>query len=234
MKKIQILKIGLLLIALCLVCKYIYDNYRVIPTTTLSVKEMEECDNSLKDYYSTDKGDYYLYCINDAVVDFTDRNLELDKALAARQVDIDTIKGMLTKKYSLNNKKVNYYQNDDISILECINKDKTNYIVGKNFEYIEGMCDTKPYLTTYTKEYYVLDISNSKTKDIIYLTLKDDIVDEVDTISISNTYSLKEGITYSFTFGKHSKDTLATIKDIFKNDVLLDIKEVKTDLENDE
>ena len=234
MKKIQILKIGLLLIALCLVCKYIYDNYRVIPTTTLSVKEMEECDNSLKDYYSTDKGDYYLYCIDDAVVDFTDRNLELDKALAARQIDIDTIKGMLTKKYSLNNKKVNYYQNDDISILECINKDKTNYIVGKNFEYIEGMCDPKPYLTTYTKEYYVLDISNSKTKDIIYLTLKDDVVDEVDTISISNTYSLKEGITYSFTFGKHSKDTLTTIKDIFKSDVLLDIKEVKIDLGNDE
>lgn len=230
MPKKQMLGSIIIVIILAFICKYIYDNYRVEPTTSLIIKEETNCKDNIKEYYVTDKITFYLDCIDDVVVDFTDRTLELNKAYEARQIDIDTIKKMLKKKYTLNDKKVNYYENENIGMLECIFDDKVNYIFGKNIEYSEGVCNERPYLTKFTKDYLVLDVSKSKTKDFTYVTLKDDTLDEVTTISLDNKYILKEDTTYKFTFGRYNTNNENDIKSIFTNNILLSTEEVK---END-
>ena len=166
MPKKRIIESIIIIIILGFVCKYIYDNYRVEPTTSLIIKEEVDCKDNIKEYYTTDKITFYLDCIDDVVVDFTDRTLELNKAYEARQIDIDAIKKLLKKKYTLNDKKVNYYENENIGMIECIFDNKTNYIFGKDIEYSEGICNERPYLTKFTKEYLVLDVSKSKTKDL--------------------------------------------------------------------
>jgi len=231
MPKKQMLGSILIIVVLCFVCKYIYDNYKVEPKTSLIIKEEAECKDSIKEYYTTDKITFYLDCIDDVVVDFTDRTLELNKAYEARQIDIDTIKKLLKKKYTLNDKKVNYYENESIGMIECVLDDKTNYIFGKDIEYSEGLCNSRPYLTKFTKEYLVLDVSKSKTKDLTYVTLEDEELDEVTTISLDDKYLLKEDTTYKFIFGKYNNKTENDIKSIFTNNVFLDTEEVKENKE---
>lgn len=235
MPKKQILGSILIIVILCFICKYIYDNYKVEPTTTILVKDEVDCKDNIKEYYSNDEFTMYLDCIDDVVIDFTDRTLELNKAYEARQITISDIKNLLKKKYSLNDKKVNYYANDNIGMLECkLDDNKTNYIFGKDIEYTEGLCSNKPYLTTFTKLYFVLDVSKSKTKNITYLTLEDNTLDEVTTIQIDNSYELKEDTYYIFTFGKYNNNASNDIKTTFNENVFLDVKEaVFTPSEND-
>ena len=225
MPKKRIIKTIIILILLCFVCKYIYDNYKVEHTVSLVVNENEECDTSLEKYYTKDDIEFYLYCLDEVTVDFTDRTLELNKALEARQIDIDSLKKMLSKKEVIKEDKAIFYKNDDITMLECINKDKVNYIIGKKFEYIEGMCNSKPYLAKFEKEYYILDISKSKNKDSIYLTLRDDEIDEVVTLSIPDKYELEEDKLYIFTFGRYHDVTYNDIKTVFEDNILLSIDE---------
>lgn len=234
MPKKQILGSILIIVLLCFVCKYIYDNYKVEPTTSLVIKETTDCKDSIKEYYTNEKENFTIYvdCIDDVVVDFTDRTLELNKAYEARQIDISTIKKLLKKKHIIKDK-VNYYQGENISMLECIFDNKTNYIFGKDLEYTEGICDERPYLTKFEKTYYVLDVSKSKTKDITYLTIKDETLDEVTTISINNDFELVEDNTYIFTFGKYNNNATNDIKTTFAENVLLDVRKEAATLNND-
>ena len=236
MPKKQIFGSILIIILLGFVCKYIYDNYKVEPTTSLLIKETVDCKDSIEEYFSNDKVTFYLDCIDDVVVDFTDRTLELNKAYEARQIDINGIKKLLKKKHLVKDK-VNYYQGDNISMIECIFEDKTNYILGKDLEYSEGMCSARPYLTTFTKEYLVLDVSKSKTKDLTYITLKDETLDEVTTVSVTGKYEMNEDSYYTFTFGKYHNSELNDIKTTFTDNILLSVEESKpvvTNLETDQ
>ena len=223
MPKKKLIKSTLIIIALSLICMYIYDNYKVEVTTSFIIKEKESCKDNLKKYIKIGKNTFYLYCLEDVVVDYTDRTLELNKALEAKQMDVDTIKELSEKKYSLNNEKINFYQNKNISMLECIHNDGNTYIIGKNFEYTEGMCNSKPYLSKYEKDYYILDISPSKTENFMYVTLRDLETEKVDTITMDNTYELKEDCVYTFTFGKYNNKIITDIKNEFSENVLLDI-----------
>lgn len=226
MPKKQIVGTILILIALSFICIYIYKNYKVESTTKLLANKNGECKNELVEYYKTDKETYYLYCLNDVIVDYTDRTLELNKAMAARQMDKENLLKLVSKKYSLSDGKINYYQSDEIGILECIFDGKTNYIIGNNIEYKEGMCNDFPYLSIFKKTYTVLDVSNSKTQDMLYLTLKDILTDEVATISIDNEYVFIEDTDYEFEFGKY-KDVVGTsIKETFDENVLLNVNKI--------
>ena len=226
MPKKQIIGSILILIVLCFICKYIYDNYKVEPKTTLFIRETADCKDSIEEYYTNDTLTIYLDCIDNVIVDFTDRTLELDKAYKARQIDIDTIKKIIKKKHTIIKDKVYYYQDDNLSMLECIFDDKTNYIFGKDIEYTEGMCSKQPYLSTFSKEYFVLDVSKSKTKNLIYLTLKDEELDEVTTVSITGKYDLKEDTYYNFIFGKYHNVDSNDITTVFNENILLGATEV--------
>ena len=232
MPKKQIFGTILILVILSFICIYIYNNYKVESTTKLIANNNNECKNELVEYYKTDKETYYLYCLNDVVVDYTDRTLELNKAMAARQMDKENLLKLVSKKYTLNDGKINYYQNDELGILECIFDDKINYIIGTSIEYKEGMCDEFPYLSMFTKNYIVLDVSKSKSNYMTYLTLKDNELDEVSTISINSEYDFVEDTEYAFKFGKYKDIIGNSIKDIFEENILLGVEKVDLNLED--
>ncbi len=225
MPKKQIIGSIIIIIILSFICMYIYDNYKIEATTTLVVdSEIEE--KGIKEYYSDKNANYYLYNIGGVEIDFTDRDLELNRALEAKQTTMEDVLGMLTKKVTMDN--VNLYQNDDLSILQCkLDNGKYNYLFGgPSMEYKEGMCAKEPYICSFDKMYYVIYIGDNKTNDNMFLTIKDD--DDTATIQVSKDIAnkLSENKYYSFTFGSTNEEIDDNIKSVFDNNIILDIVEV--------
>jgi len=225
MPKKQIIGSIIIIIILSFICMYIYDNYKVESTTTLVVDSSTD-EKGIKEYYSDKNANYYLYNIGGVEIDFTDRDLELDRALEAKQTTMEEVLGMLTKKVSMNN--VNLYQNDDLSILECkLDNNKYNYLFGgPSMEYKEGMCAKDPYICSFNKMYYVIYIGDNKTNDNMFLTIKDD--SDTATIQVSKDIAkkLEENKYYTFTFGSTNEEIDDDIKNVFDNNIILKINEV--------
>lgn len=234
MPKMQIFKGTIIIVILAFICMYIYDNYKVETKTTIVVRNSATCSNNLKEYYKdSNNNKYYFYCIDDIIIDYTDRTLELKRALEAKQIDMEFVLSNLNKEYSVKDKKLTYYKNDDFSIIKCKTQSgKYNYIFGtKDMEYKEGVCEDTPYLCKFSKTYYVLDVNESKNKDNIYLTIKNDINSEVETIKLDSKYvnDLTENSYYQFDFGSKKEKIDQDIKDIFTNNTLIKVSLVEND-----
>lgn len=214
-----------IIIILSFICMYIYDNYHVVKETTLLV-ETGNNNKTLINYLSTKKVDYYLYNIDNIIVNYSDRTLSLDRALDMKQIDMDQVLSYLDEKVNMQDGKVILYQNDDFSLLKCTLDDgKTNYIFGsKSMVYKESFCDETPYFCSFTKTYYVLDISNAKD-NYIYLTLKNDYSEEVATIQIESdkVTGIEPSNYYKFKFASANDVIDGDIKSIFDNNRILDI-----------
>ena len=226
MPKKQILEGIIIIILLGFVCKYIYDNYKVESKTSLIVDSGDS--EEIVEYFKDKKGNsFYLYGIDDVIVDYTDRTLELDRALEAKQITISEVLTFLKKQYTLENDKVVMYQNDDLAILQCkLDNNKTNYILAKpGIVYEEGLCNQTPYLCTFTKTYYVLSINEGKYNEKLYVTLRNDASEDVDTIEMDREIAsdLIKDNYYVFKFASIDKEIEENIKDIFNNNQILNI-----------
>ena len=226
MPKKQILGMGIIIVILSFICMYIYDNFKVEVKTTIVVNYSDT--DELVDYYQDrDNNKYYLLGLDNIIIDFTDRTLDLYRALDTKQITMDFVLENVKKKYSLNDEKINFYQSDDFSLLECINDDNTkNYIFGKNImDYKEGLCNEEPYLCSFFKKYYVLDITDSKDNKFKYFTLKSVSTGEVDTIKLTGDYldDLYIGQYYIFEFASINKNVDGNIKEVFNNNFVLDV-----------
>ncbi len=225
MPKKQLLGSIIILIALSFICMYIYDNYHVEKQTTLVV-ESGNNNMTIVNYLNTKKIDYYLYNIDNIIVDYTDRRLELSKALELKQISISEVQGFLEEKVNMNDGNIVLYQNDDFSLLKCnLPSGKINYIFGsKSMVYKESFCVETPYFCTFTKTYRVLDVSDKKD-GYVYLTLKNDITEEVATIEIlkDRVTNIENGNYYSFKFASSNDQIDGDIKSIFDNNRILNI-----------
>ena len=88
MPKKQIIGSIIIIIILSFICMYIYDNYKIEAKTTLVV-DSETDEKGIKEYYSDKNANYYLYNIGGVEIDFTDRDLELNRALEAKQTTME-------------------------------------------------------------------------------------------------------------------------------------------------
>lgn len=233
MPKKQILGISVVLIILSFICMYIYDNFKVVNTTKLVIKEKKECTGNLDLYYTDSRGNnYYLYCLDKITVDYGDRKLDLNKALERKQITMDFVYEQVKE----NGKTDSYsdggsikYNNDNFSLISCqTDLDNKDYYFGpSNMEYREGFCIEEPYACTFTKTYLVLDTSNSDDQKYVYLTLKEYQSEEVATIKIKrdNTFDFVEDIYYEFKFGSIGKSKNEDIETIFNSNLLLMINQ---------
>jgi len=212
---------------------YIYDNFKVEKETTLIV-ESGTNNNTIVSYLSTKNIDYYLYNIDNIIVDYTDRTLELNRALELKQITMDMVLEYLEEKVNLNDGNIILYQNDDFSLLKCtLENGKINYIFGsKSMIYKDSFCDDIPYLCSFIKTYYVLDISEGKDENA-YLTLKSTASEEVATIQIAKETiaTLEIANYYKFKFASANDSIDSDIKSIFDNNVILEISKVETEEE---
>ena len=223
MPKKQIIGSILLIIVLSFLCMYIYDNFRVEKETTLIV-ERGNNNNTIVSYLDTKKVDYYLYNIDNIVVDFPDRDLDLNRALELKQFNIEDVLKYLEMKVEMNDGKVKLYQNDDFSLLECKSDNKTNYIFGdKTMVYRESFCDDKPYLCSFTKTYYIVNIDTKDSKTS-YLTLKA-LPEEVATIEVDSDLVKDLDINkyYKFSFSSTNNKVDGDIKSAFDNNTIKDV-----------
>ena len=229
MPKKQIFGSIIIIIILAFICMYIYDNYKVESKTSLIV---ENSDNEeIKEYFKDKKGNgFYLYGLDDVIVDYTDRTLELDRALEAKQITVEEVLDFLKKQYELNDNKVIMYQNNDLAILQCkLDNGKTNYILSKpGIVYQEGLCNQKPYLCTFTKTYYVLSINEGKNDKKLYVTLRNDLSEDVDTIEMDKdtASNLIKDSYFEFRFASIDRKIEESIKEIFSNNQILSISVV--------
>lgn len=225
MPKKQIIGNIIMIIILSLICMYIYDNYHVEKETNLIV-ETGNNNKTVVNYLNTKKNDYYLYNIDNIIVDYPDRTLELNRALEMKQITMKEVLEYLEEKVNMNDGNTILYQNADFSLLQCtLENGKTNYVFGsKSMVYKESFCDEIPYLCSFTKTYHVLDISNAKD-DFVYLTLKNDYSEEVATIQIEKEKIgiVETGNYYTFKFASSNDVIDGDIKSIFDNNRILDI-----------
>ena len=227
MPKRQVLGMGIIIVILSFICMYIYDNFKVEVKTTVVVNYSEK-DELVEYYQDRDNNSYYLLGLDSIIIDYTDRKLDLDRALNTKQIDMDFIFENLKEKYSINNDKVKFYQNNDFSLLECVKDDGTkNYVFGKDvMNYKEGLCKPEPYLCSFSKKYYIMDITDSNDLKNRYLTLKSTTNGEVDTVKMdsSDLDNIYIGQYYTFEFASLNNDVDGSIKEVFSNNSIINIE----------
>ena len=227
MPKRQVLGMGIIIVILSFICMYIYDNFKVEVKTTVVVNYSEK-DELVEYYQDRDNNSYYLLGLDSIIIDYTDRKLDLDRALNTKQIDMDFIFENLKEKYSINNDKVKFYQNNDFSLLECVKDDGTkNYVFGKDvMNYKEGLCKPEPYLCSFSKKYYIMDITDSNDLKNRYLTLKSTTNGEVDTVKMdsSDLDNIYIGQYYTFEFASLNNDVDGSIKEVFNNNSIINIE----------
>ena len=239
MPKKQILGVGIIIVILSFICMYIYDNFKVEVETKVVVNYSDN-EELLEYYRDSDNNGYYLLGLNSIIIDYTDRKLDLDRALNTKQIDMDFIFENLKEKYSINSDKVKFYQNNDFSLLECIKDDGTkNYIFGKDvMNYKESLCKPEPYLCSFSKKYYILDITDSNDLKFRYLTLRSTTNGEVDTIKMKSSEldSIYIGQYYTFKFASLNNVVDGSIKEIFNNNSILyiDLDDGMSNINEDE
>jgi len=231
MPKKQIFGSIIILILLCFICMYIYDNFSVVNVTKLVIDKSDNCIGNLDLYYTdSDGNDYYLYCLDSLVVDYGDRTLELNKALERKQIEMDFIFEEVKKEGSV----ITYkdggslkYSNNDFTLLSCQTVDGNNdyYFGPRDMEYREGFCREVPYTCSFTRTYLVLDMSDSNDYDYVYLTLREFQEEEVVTVKVKRSLAsvIVEDNNYEFTFASTGKSSSIDIKTLFESNTLLSI-----------
>lgn len=228
MIKKNIIKSIVAIIILSFLCMFIYDHYKVETETKVKIVDSSNKKRILKNYYKDrDNNNYYLYKLDDVIIDYTDRVLELNKALDVKQITMDFIINSLDKEYSINNNKVSFYKNDELALVVCNKDGYNNYIFGpSDMEFIDSLCEEYPYIKEFSVNYELLDITDSKTTDLIYVTIRDINTKEAATVLIDSKYrqELKEDTNYKFIF-RSNKETLdKKIEKIFLNNDLYKIE----------
>jgi len=239
MTKRQILKMIIVIIILSFICIYIYDNYKVENVTKLVINEKEECNGNLDLYYTDKEGNnYYLYCLDEIIVDYGDRTLDLNKALERKQITMDFVYEEVKKDGKVNT----YwdggsikYNNNDFSLLKCQTTLGNNdyYFGPSSMTKKEGFCIEEPYTCSFVRTYLILDTSISNDENYIYLTLKEYQDEEVVTVKIDKTLvpEIVEDNYYEFRFTSTGKSNETDIKSIFESNKLIEInKTIRTGL----
>lgn len=241
MSKKQMLLSAIILIGLCFICKFIYDNFKVpeeVMKTEIIIDQDKDCNNGLSLYYTDSrKRDYYLYCLDEIIVDFKDHSLPLNRAIDTKQITMDSFLNeylnISFKEEYKDGGSIHYY-GDNISVIQCNTIDgNNNYYFGpKSMKYEEGFCKEESYVCSFTKTYQVLDISDINDS-YSYLTLKQYNNEEVASVKVKKELitDIVEENYYEFRFGSIGKGE-ENIKAIFEEQYLLSINETnKIDLE---
>lgn len=240
MTKRQIVGTIFILISLCFICMFIYDEFKDEAKERKTRLIVEKGSNKITLYYADSKNrNYYLYGLDKIIVDYGDHDLELNKALEARQFRMESVIDLIGSKnqqsyWDGGSIKIN---NKDISLLQCHTTDgNQDYYFGpSDMEYEPGFCNDQPYICSFTKTYLVLDVSDSNDKNYFYLTLKMFQGEEVATVKVKRNLinEIIEDKFYEFKFNilETSNDN-DSIQEIFNNYNLISITETdKTGLD---
>lgn len=134
----------------------------------------------------------------------------------------DIISNFKMERIYSNGKEI-YISEENINKPIKVLKDITNkkYYIGPDYINFETII----YEQIVSKKYTVLNLEKTKKKDYIFVTLKDNERDEVDTVKIlnSNNYTLLENNNYLFKFIKNEENN-DTIESIFNNSTIKEIK----------
>lgn len=231
MPKKQIFGSIVIIVLLSFICIYIYDNYKVVNTTELVIDKKEKCIGNLNLYYTDfNNNNYYLYCLDEMIVDYGDRTLELNKAFEMKQITMDFI----YEQFKENSNIISYddgeskkYSNNNFSLLSCktISGNHDYYFGPSDMEYREGFCQDVPYTCSFTRTYLVLDMSESNDDKYIYLTLREFQAEEVVTVKVKRELASKiiEDNYYEFKFASTGKSSNVDIKSLFEANTLLSV-----------
>lgn len=227
MRKRQILLRTIILVILSLICMFIYNQFKNDnKPIKLIINDKNDCTGVLNLYYAgQDDINYYLYCLDGITVDYGDRKLELNKALEAKQINMDYIISNIIKNTDSNNEYTKY-SNKKFSILSCnVDGNKDYYFGPIDMEYNDGFCKQEPYICPFTRTYLVLDISESNKEEYRYLTLREFQGEEVTTVKVNKKLmtGIVEDKSYEFNFGYLGNSRETNIKSIFENNLLLSI-----------
>lgn len=230
MPKKQIFGSIIILVVLCFVCMFIYDEFKDRKDDRKILLLTDTGKSQLILYYNdNENNNYYLYGLNEVVVDYGDRTLELDKALEARQISINDIYSIIGEDHKISyddggSVKIN---NDKISFLQCntLDGNKDYYFGPSNMEYREGFCKNSPYVCSFTKTYLILDICNSNNENYVYLTLRMFQDEEIVTVRVDKSLinNILEDNYYEFEFASLGSSDLNDIKSVFENHKLISI-----------
>lgn len=230
MTRRQIIGTIFILVILSFICMFIYDEFKDEQKERRTELIVEKGDNKLTLYYTDSKDrNYYLYGLDKITVDYGDHDLELNKALEAKQFDMKSVIELIGSKnqesyWDGGSIKIN---NQDISLLQCHTTDgNEDYYFGpSDMEKKEGFCKDEPYICSFTKTYLVLDVSESNDENFVYLTLKMFQGEEVVTVKVEKNLisEMIEDQFYEFQFTSVEVTDSETIEDIFKNHKLVSI-----------
>lgn len=228
MPKKQIVGSILIIIVLSFICMVIYDRFKIEKEIQLAVSENQNCHGNLDLYYTdSNQNHYYLYCLNHMIVDFGDRTLELNKALEAKQINMDFVFSNLKKKDTFDDGGSVIYRNSDFALLQCntLEGNHDTYFGPSNMQYREGFCKENAYTCSFIRTYLVLDVSDSNDDNFIYLTLREFQGEEVVTVKVNRELNSEiiEDSYYEFQFASTGKSIETDINTIFNSNQLLAI-----------
>lgn len=230
MPKKQIFGSIIILVILSFICMFIYNEFKDEQQERKTKLIVEKGDNKLTLYYTDPDGrNYYLYGLDKIIVDYGDHDLELDKALEAKQFSMESVIELIGNKnqqsyWDGGSIKIN---NDDLSLLQChTNNGNEDYYFGpSDMKKKEGFCKDEPYICSFIKTYLVLDVSDSNDEKHVYLTLKQFQGEEVVTVKVERSLigEMIEDQSYEFQFTSVEITDEESIEDIFKNHELVSI-----------
>lgn len=230
MTKRQVVGTMFILIILSFVCMFIYNEFKDEQKERKTQLLIKEGDSKITLYYTDTKGrNYYLYGLDKITVDYGDHDLELNKALEAKQFDMKSVIKLIGNDNQISYKdggsiKIN---NNDISLLQCHTTlgNQDYYFGPSNMEYKSGFCLDEPYICSFIKTYLVLDVSDSNDEKYAYLTLKMFQGEEVVTVKVRKNLidEIIEDQFYEFQFTVSESKKGDNIQEIFDNHKLISI-----------
>jgi len=178
-------------------------------------------------FYFEDENGFKYYTAGIKSIQINDGSLnEFKNVIKNKKLTMDEIlKNFTLEKFYSNNNTIykinNSISNEDIKILQDKNN-KKYYIGTKNINF-----DNLVYEKIINKEFQVLNLENTKTNDYVFVTLKDNMLDEVHTVKLLyKDYVLKENSNYEFVFIEENTND-GSIASIFENSKLKEIKLVE-------
>ena len=196
----------------------------------IELKKIENCSNELKKYTNIDGSDVYLFCLQDIIIN-TNRPL--------RNYNFDGfINGLKLEETTYDDGGTKVYTNDNVAIIKChtLLGNKNIYIGPKELfdenKFSVKLCtDTNKEPKEFTRTYKVEKVLQGEEENLFWVTLKL-FQAEADTVLIRTDEKLKEGKNYEFTLSTTNTSMDDNIDSIFKNSILLKIKETdKTGLD---
>ena len=230
MTKKQMLGSIIILVILSFICMFIYDQFKDEQKERKTQLLVEQGDKELTLYYTDlENRNYYLYGLNEIIVDYGDHTLELNKALEAKQISMNEVISLIGNEneqsyWDGGSIKIN---NEDLSLLQChtLDGNQDYYFGPSDMEYKSGFCEADPYICSFIRTYLVLDISDSNDEQYVYLTLRAFQDEEVVTVKVEKnlTNEIVEDYYYEFQFAYLGKEDKEDIQSIFENNRLLTI-----------